>query len=61
MMKYVVKCPKTGRHLREATLEERSAYDAQETKAPFDRPVRVGEVLVDTYTGPGLWHGGAGF
>ena len=55
-----------GVHLREATAEERAAYLAQPCRFPkspraFAVPVRVGDVLIDEDTGPGSWHGGAGF
>lgn len=59
--RHVAVCPATGVHLREATREERAAYESQSSKAPFDKPVRVGDVLIDVHTGPGLWFGGAGF
>lgn len=67
---FVAVCPKTGIHLREATAEETAAYFAQPVKFPgksnmfnaaFLKSVRVGDVLVAMYTGPGGWHGGAGF
>jgi len=61
MKTFVAIDPKTGIHLRDATELEIAAYNAQERKAPFDRAVRVGDVLVDTYTGPSAWFGGAGF
>lgn len=54
--------PHTGRHVREATPEECDAYLRQECRHPsFRKAVRVGDVLIDTYTGPGIWFGGAGF
>lgn len=45
--------PKTGLHLRRATEAEAAQY--------LGKPIRVGEVLIDSYTGPGIWFGGAGF
>ncbi len=27
----------------------------------FDVAIKVGDVTIDTYTGPGVWFGGAGF
>lgn len=48
--------PITRLHLREATTEETAAYWANNRPAPFDRPVRVGDVVIDTYTGPGGSH-----
>lgn len=59
--RHVAVCPTTGAHLREATPGERAAYEGQPEASPFDKPVRVGDVLVTVYTGPGLWFGGAGF
>lgn len=48
--------PVTRLHLREATTEEATAYWANNPPAPFDRPVRVGDVVIDTCTGPGGSH-----
>lgn len=59
--RYVAVCPATGVHLREATRVERVAYESQPNQAPFNKPVRVNDLLIDVYTGPGLWFGGAGF
>ena len=64
--KFVAVDPRNGVHLREATAEERAAYLAQPCRFPkspraFAVPVRVGDVLIDEDTGPGSWHGGAGF
>lgn len=53
--------PRTGLHLRAATDGERAAYEAQPGHVAFRRPVRVGDVLIHEYTGPGIWFGGAGF
>lgn len=49
----VARNPHGGGLLRSATAEEITAYYADNAPAPFDRPVRVGAVLVDIYTGPG--------
>lgn len=69
VIKYVAKCPATGRHLRDATAEEIAAYNSQPgpgapgsfRREAFRKAVLVREVLIDTYTGPGIWFGGAGF
>jgi hypothetical protein len=53
---FVAVCPSTGVHLRPATAAEVAAYDAANPPRPFDRPVRVGRVLIDEDTGPGLSH-----
>jgi hypothetical protein len=53
---FVALCPRTGVHLRPATAEEEGAYRAQERRPPFDRPVRVGDVIIDLDSGPGLSH-----
>jgi hypothetical protein len=59
--RFVAVDPKTGLHLREATKAERAKYLQQPGPRAFRKPVRVGKVLVDEDTGPGAWHGGAGF
>jgi len=46
--------PRTGCHLRDATDSERENYLSQPGRPSFRRPVTVGSVLVDEYTGPGL-------
>lgn len=61
--KYVAIDPKTGLHLRDATKEEikrmRKAHGMYE---PGEEPCTlIGDVLIDTYFGPGIWFGGAGF
>ncbi len=61
MDRHVAIDPVTGLHLRDATDAERQAYEAQPGHVAFRKPVRVGDVLVDFYTGPGIWFGGAGF
>lgn len=53
--------PRTGLHLRPATELESAAYFGRPLLAAWRDPVRVGEVLVDEDTGPGIWFGGAGF
>lgn len=53
--------PSTGCVLRPATEAEVVAYHVCNRPAPFDRAVLIGNVLIDTYTGRGIWHGGAGF
>lgn len=54
--------PTTGLHLRPATEAEQAAYMNQPCRhTAFRRPVKVGDVLIDQDTGPGLWFGGAGF
>lgn len=59
---YVAIDPKTGLHLRVATESERAAYLGQVCRAPsFRKPIRIGAVIVDEDTGPGVWFGGAGF
>lgn len=59
---YVAIDPRTGLHLRAATDAERDAYLAQPCRcAAFRRPIKVGDVLVDEDTGPGISHAGAGF
>lgn len=61
-MKIVAKDPKTGLVVRDATANERDAYLAQPCRHPsFRKMIRVGEMLVDEDTGPGMWFGGAGF
>jgi hypothetical protein len=45
---YIAINPENGLHLREA-------------RKSFEKMVRVGDVLIDFYTGPGAWFGGAGF
>jgi len=63
--------PTDGQMLRDATADEIAAYTAanlaRATAYPvrrtrcFDVAVKVGDVRIDTYTGPGVWFGGAGF
>lgn len=45
--------PRTGLHLRAATPTEIAAYEGQPNKAPFDLPVRMGEVTITVWTGYG--------
>lgn len=61
MGKFVAIDPTNGLHLRAATDAERNAYLAQPGLAAFRKSIRVGDVLIDEDTGPGLWFGGAGF
>ena len=63
---YVAIDAKTGLHLRAATADEVAAYLAAPIAHPsglesFRTPARVGAVLIDEDTGPGIWFGGAGF
>lgn len=60
-IKLVAVDPVTGLHVRNATTDEAAAYLAQPVAKAFRKPVRVGAVLVDEDTGPGIWFGGAGF
>lgn len=63
--------PTDGRMLRDATPVEAAAYTAanklRAERCPvrrascFDERVKVGDVSIDIYTGPGIWFGGAGF
>lgn len=51
----------TGCHLRDATPEEIELYHQGE-KAACGGAVRISATeSVYEYTGPGVWHGGAGF
>ena len=59
--KFVALDPRTALHLREATEAEKAAFLAQPEHPSFRKAIRVGDVLVDEYMGPGLWFGGAGF
>ena len=59
---YVAIDPKTGLQIRKATETEIAVYvDANKSRKHFEKPVMVGTVLIDCYTGHGLWFGGAGF
>lgn len=55
--------PSTGRHVRPATAEEGRAYwrANMDARPGFETVQRIGDVLVDVDTGPGVWFGGAGF
>ena len=63
--------PTDGRMLRDATAGEIAAYTAanklRAERCPvrrarcFDEAIKVGDVRIDTHTGPGAWFGGAGF
>ena len=69
--KFVAYSLTDGRLLRDATADEVSSYTtankARAERCPvrraacFDEAVTVGDVRIDTYTGPGIWFGGAGF
>lgn len=55
----VAKCPSTGVIIRGATADEAWVYRAfNARRRGTASPVRVGAVIVDTYSGPGVWHGG---
>lgn len=61
--KFVAIDPQDGSLLRDATESEIEAYRQGNSgrkgafaSSAFDRPKRVGEVLIDRYTGPGQWH-----
>jgi len=54
--RFVAVDPKTGAHLRRATLSEAKRYVRQPGRPAFKQPVRVGEVLIDLDTGPGGSH-----
>lgn len=63
--------PADGQMLRDATAAEIAAYRASNKERAercpvrrascFDVGVKVGDVRIDTYNGPGVWFGGAGF
>ena len=55
---YVAISPTTGLHLRPATAREKAAYLRENAKRPLTREgaVKVGRVLIVTYTGPGESH-----
>lgn len=61
--------PSTGLRLREATLEEIAIWEAQPShpvangfsRGCFRNAVKVGDMLIDLDTGPGVSHAGAGF
>jgi len=63
--RYVACDPRDGRHLRDATPREISEYwtlnGHADRRSPFDRNVRVGDVVIVRWTGPGASHAGAGF
>ena len=62
---YIACDPRTGRHLRAATPEEITSYWAlnghADRRSPFDRNVRVGDVVILRWEGPGISYAGAGF
>lgn len=53
---YIAIDPATGARLRLATRWEIAAYRAQPKSPPFDVAMRVGDVTIDTYCGPGGAH-----
>lgn len=48
--------PATALHLRAATDAEIAAFAAANPRTAFERPTRVGAVLIDSYMGPGGSH-----
>ena len=48
--------PATALHLRPATSAEIAAFAAANPRTAFERPIRVGDVLIDSYMGPGGSH-----
>lgn len=48
--------PVTALHLRAATDAEVVAFTAANPRTAFERPTRVGDVLIDSYMGPGGSH-----
>lgn len=62
-MIHVVIDPSTGAHLRAATAAEVQEFVRQNAgrRRGAGRAVLVGGALVDTWNGPGIWFGGAGF
>ncbi len=48
--------PATALHLRAATSAEIAAFEAANPRTAFERPIMVGNVLIDSYTGPGGSH-----
>jgi len=48
--------PATALHLRAATDAEVAAFTAANPRTASERPTRVGDVLIDSYTGPGGSH-----
>ena len=61
--RHVAVDPRSGQHLRPATKIEIEAYKRANSnkRRGAERPVNVGSVLINTFYGPGHWHGGAGF
>lgn len=59
--KYVAINPANGLHIREATQEEINTFRAVNPDPVWEKITRVGEVLINTYYGPGVWFGGARF
>lgn len=48
--------PATALHLRAATDAEVAAFIAANPRTAFERPTMVGDVLIDSYMGPGGSH-----
>ena len=48
--------PATALHLRAATDAEIAAFTTANPRTAFERPTRVGDVLIDSYMGPGGSH-----
>lgn len=59
--KYVAINPANGFHIREATQEEINTFRAANPDPVWEKITRVGEVLINSFNGPGVWYGGAGF
>ena len=56
--RFVAVDPATGCHVRDATAEEIAEYNAQPCIHPsFRKALRVGDVMIDDYRGPGVHYG----
>lgn len=51
--RYLAINPKNGLVLREATVSEINVYKSRVLPEPFDKPIRVGRVLIDFDRGRG--------
>lgn len=59
---FVVIDPSNGLHVRMATQAEILDFLKANPQQAFERPTKVDSgAVVDSYFGPGMWHGGAGF